>query len=58
MGPCAAYVDLVDVLPGLVMVKFSRCSGSTAALEKLFQEVIEHPECQKIMLAQYPPVAS
>lgn len=50
-GQGTAYVDLVDVLPGLLMIKFLKASGSEAAFQELFKDVFEDPECKKLLIA-------
>lgn len=58
-GPSTAYVDLVNVLPGLLMIQFLRSSGSAAAFQELFREVLEDPECSKIVTrAEAKPLES
>jgi hypothetical protein len=48
-GKCTANVDFVTVMPGLLMVQFSKSAGSTAAFHQFFNELLEDPQCQKVM---------
>ena len=49
-GCSTAYVDLVDVLPGLLMIKFFKSSGSEPAFQELFKNIFEDPECSKLLI--------
>ena len=49
-GLSSCCVDLVTVLPGLLMVKFLRSSGSVAAFQDLCHDLLEDPACQELIM--------
>ena len=49
-GYSTATADLVEVLPGLLMVKFLRSSGSEAAFQELFKDIFEDSERSRLLV--------